>query len=163
MNNFKFALGLCLCLGLPLMPPLSVRAQDSTNTNITPVVTITPNLFASGTASKAFVSITNGNSNSTKTIRTGDSFTLTFDSSIGTLTSFEPGLMVNSSTLSPADFLAASGSSANQIVITYIGTNKLFAPGDSFSEKVSVAASNVICECPVGLKELVSSITFLMN
>ncbi len=97
MNNFKFALELCLCLGLALMPPLSVRAQDSTNTNITPVVTITPNLFASGTASKAFVSITNGNSNSTKTIRTGDSFTLTFDSSIGTLTSFEPGLLVNSS------------------------------------------------------------------
>jgi len=144
MNTFKLVLGSCLCLGLALIAPVSVRAQDSVNNHITPVVTVTPNLLKSGTTASTFICITNGNANSARPIQTGDTFTLTFDSSIGTLASFEPALMVNSATLSPADFLAASGSSANQVVITYIGTNKVFGPGDSFCLKVSIAASNVI-------------------
>src|SRR5215510_5168992 len=142
MNFSKFVLGLCLCVGLALAPLSSVRADDGSTPNMTPVVTITPNLFRVGTSSNTFVTITNGNQNSAKTMQTGDSFKLTFDSNIGTVVSFESVLMVNSSTLSSADFLASAGSSANQLVITYVGTtSKLFGPGDSFCVKISVAAS----------------------
>jgi len=52
--------------------------------------------------------------------------------------------MVNSAILRPADFLVTSGSTANQIVINYVGANKRFAPGDSLCVKVTIAASNVI-------------------
>ena len=144
MSKFKFFLKLCLCLSLTTLPLASVHADEDNNTKITPVVTVTPNLLRVARTSNAFVCITNGNPSSTKTIRQGDSFTLTFDSSIGTLASFEPAVMVNSTILRPADFLVTSGTSANQIVINYVGANKRFAPGDSLCVKVTIAASNVI-------------------
>ena len=143
MSTLKFFLKLCLCLSLTTSPLASVHASEDNNTKITPVVTVTPNLLAVGRTSNAFVCITNGNPSSTKTMRQGDIFTLTFDSSLGTLASFESTVMVNSATLSATDFLVSSGPAANQIVISYAGTSKRFAPGDSFCLKFSIAASNV--------------------
>jgi hypothetical protein len=144
MNTYKLVLCLCLCIGLALMPVSSVRADDTGNQNITPVITITPNLFKVGTTSNTFVCLTNGNPNSSRAMQTGDSFNLTFDASIGALTSFDPAVMVNSATLTSADFLATSGNAANKIVMTYVGASKVFAPGDSLCLKVTVAASTVI-------------------
>ncbi len=144
MTTLKLILKLCLCLSLTTLPLASVYADEDSNTKITPVITVTPNLISGARTSSTFVCVTNGNPSSTKTMRQGDSFTLTFDSSIGTLASFEPVVMVNSAILGPADFLVTSGTTTNQIVINYMGTTKRFAPGDSFCVKVTVAASNMI-------------------
>ena len=144
MKIRRLILALFLCTGLALTAVSSVSADETGNQNITPIVTITPNLFKVGTTSSAFICITNGNANSGRTIQTGDSFALTVDASIGTLTSFDPAIMVNSATLTAADFLAASGNASNKIVINYVGPAKVFAPGDSFCMKITVAANSVI-------------------
>src|SRR6266550_1797021 len=125
MTTLKLFLKLCLCLSLTTLPLASVYADEDSNTKITPVITVTPNLISGARTSSTFVCVTNGNPSSTKTMRQGDSFTLTFDSSIGTLASFEPVVMVNSAILGPADFLVTSGTTTNQIIINYIGTNSV--------------------------------------
>ena len=124
MWTLKSFMRIWLGLLLTIVPFSGARADDEGNSRITPVVTVTPNLLAAARTSNAFVCITNGNPSSTKTMRQGDSFTFTFDSSIGTLASFEPAVMVNSATLRPADFLVTSGTTTNQIVINYVGANK---------------------------------------
>ena len=143
MNVSKFFFALMLCLGFAFVPSTSVRADDTSNPNITPVITVTPNLFRAGTTANTFVCVTNGSPNSTRLMQTGDVFNLTFDPSVGTLTSFGSVVMVNSATMSSADFLASSGNGPNQVTITYVGSNKVFAPGESFCIKITVAANSL--------------------
>src|SRR5262249_2945356 len=109
------------------------RADDGeSKTQITPVVTVAPNLFSAGQLSDTFICISNGNPSSTKFIQPGDVFNLTFDPSIGVVTTVAAQALVNSSNLQAADFSAFLGSAPNQVVISYTGASKRFMPGDSF-------------------------------
>ena len=127
-----------------LFPAIPARADDEANSRITPVVTAAPNLFPVGQLSDTFVCISNGNPSSTKFIQGGDVFELTFDPSIGVVSTVAAAVMVNSSNLQAADFSASLGSEPNQIVISYVGESKRFMPGDSFCVKLSFTANNAI-------------------
>lgn len=127
-----------------LFPATEVRADDGVNSQIIPVVTVAPNLFAVGQFSTTFVCVSNGNPSSTKSIQGGDTFTLTFDPSIGVVASVASPVLVNSSNLNAADFVANLGSALNEIVISYLGATKVFMPGDSFCLKVTFTANSVI-------------------
>ena len=119
-----------------LFPAISAWADDDeAKSQITPVVTVAPNLFPAGQLSDTFVCVSNGNPSSTKFIQDGDVFKLTFDPSIGVVTTVTAQALVNSSNLQAADFSASLGSEPNQIVISYMGVSKLFMPGDSFCVK----------------------------
>ena len=133
-----------LVLASGLCRDITVWADDANNSQITPVVTVAPNLFAAGQVSNTFVCISNGNPSSTKSIRTGDLFKLTFDPSIGVVTSVASPVLVNSSNLNSADLIAFLGSTSNEIVMSYVGVSKRFMPGDSFCVKVTFTASAVI-------------------
>src|SRR5689334_3206926 len=137
MKSSKLFLIVLLILMSGLLPAMQARAQDSGNAQITPVVTVAPNLFAVGQFSTTFVCISNGNPASTKSIQAGDAFKLTFDPSIGVVAAVVPPVMVNSSNLSAADFTASVGSVPNQIVIRFVGATKPFIPGDSICVKVT--------------------------
>lgn len=128
-----------------LFPAIPARADDDeAKSQITPVITVSPNLFPVGQLSDAFVCVSNGNPSSTKFIQDGDVFKLTFDQSIGVVATIAAPVMVNSSNLQAADFSASLGSEPNQIVISYTGASKRFMPGDSFCVKVSFTANNAI-------------------
>jgi hypothetical protein len=133
-----------LVLASGLFRDIPVWADDGNNSQITPVVTVAPNLFAAGQVSNTFVCISNGNPASSKSIRTGDLFKLTFDPSIGVVTSVAAPVLVNSSILNAADFIVFLGSTSNEIVMSYVGASKRFMPGDSFCVKVTFTASAVI-------------------
>lgn len=127
-----------------MFPAIAARADDGNNSQITPVVTVAPNLFAVGQVSNTFVCISNGNPSSTKSIQTGDVFHLTFDASLGVVTSVAAPALVNSSNLNAADFIVNLGPAPNQIALSYVGTSKRFMPGDSICVKVTFTASNLI-------------------
>lgn len=128
-----------------LFPAIPARAdEDEAKSQITPVITVSPNLFPVGQLSDAFVCVSNGNPSSTKFIQGGDVFKLTFDPSIGVVSTVAAAVMVNSSNLQAADFSASLGSAPNQIVISYVGESKRFIPGDSFCVKLSFTANNAI-------------------
>ncbi|MFY9223947.1 MAG: hypothetical protein WAQ98_14850, partial [Blastocatellia bacterium] len=144
----KYA-NILLCIILPLILttslPISVMAQAGSNSReITPVLIIGPNIFAAGKEATALISISNGNPNSDKEILSGDIFNITFEPTKILLMSFDPVVLVNSTTLTPSDFTVGLGSSANQLRITYTGAAKIFPPSDSFSVRVSLLASNTV-------------------
>src|SRR5262245_22579120 len=145
MNMSKTTLRSLVCATmLLLLGAPALAGDDGGNSKITPVVTVTPNILAAGKSSNAFVCISNGNPNSNKRIQSGDSFTLTFDRSIGALSSVDSAVLVNSSTLVPTDFSVELAGQPNQLVIKYVGASKVFASGEGFCLKVTIAASNLI-------------------
>jgi hypothetical protein len=133
-----------IILGSGCFKDVPAWTDDGNNSQITPVVTVAPNLFAVGQVSSTFVCISNGNPSSTKSIRAGDLFKLTFDPSIGVVTSVAAPVMVNSSNLNAADLIVFLGSTPNEIVMSYVGASRRFMPGDSFCVKVTFTASSVI-------------------
>ena len=133
-----------IVLALGLSPVTSTLADVTDNSQITPVITVAPNLFAAGQPSNAFVCISNGNPSSTKSIRTGDVFKLTVDPSIGVVSSVAASVLVNSSVLNASDFMVSLGPAANEFDIAYVGASKRFLPGDSFCVKVTFMASSTI-------------------
>jgi len=132
MKLLKGSWPLVLALASGLSPVISASADSPDNAQITPVVTVAPNLFAAGQLSNTFVCISNGNPSSAKSIGPGDLFKLTFDSSIGIVTAVAAPVLVNSSLLSASDFVVNLGPSSNEIDIRYLGASKRFTPGDSF-------------------------------
>src|SRR5262245_31180784 len=144
MEPLKESRLLVLVLVLGLSQVLPARADSPDNAQITPVVTVAPNLFAAGQLSNTFVCISNGNPSSTKSIGPGDLFKLTYDSSIGVVSSVAAPVLVNSSTLNPSDFVVNLGPNPNEIDISYLGASKRFTPGDSFCVKVTFTAASAI-------------------
>jgi hypothetical protein len=123
-----------------LIPVPSAFAQSTSSVGFS----ITPALFPAGQAVSAFVCITSTGATVPATLQTGDRFMFSIGASIGAVTSLGTPLYVNSSTLAAADFSAAFGSSNNQVVVTYNGTAKTFAYGDSIYAKVNFTASSQI-------------------
>ena len=128
------------CLWTLLLGTSLALAQS--NTQISPVSTISPPIFPINQRSQMFLSVTNGNPNSKQQITPGDVFQFSFDSTAGTELALESGVFVNSSVLTPADFVLGLDATAREIMLTYVGLIKVFPPGDSFGLKVSAHAPN---------------------
>jgi hypothetical protein len=77
-------------------------------------------------------------------IESGDLFRFTFDANAGSGLALQSPILVNSVTITPADFLVVVNSTAKTITITYVGATKAFAPGDSFGVKVSFTTPNQV-------------------
>jgi len=144
MKGRHRVVGLILALELMTVAALGASADSIDNSQITPTVTIAPTLFPVGKVSSAFACIANGNPSSAKSIQGGDVFRLTFDGTIGVVTSVSPQVLVNSSSLNSSDFVASLGAAPNEIVISYLGASKRWVPGDGFCVRVTLAASNAI-------------------
>jgi hypothetical protein len=119
-------------------------AAQTTNDKITPVCSVTPPAIEAGQTSSALVSCANGNVSSTQQIQTGDAFTVQFNIADGQIAALIPAVIVNSSTLNPADFVVALGSAPDSLVVTYAGVAKTFAPGDSVAVELSVIAPSKV-------------------
>lgn len=142
MKMPKFILTIMLAIALVSVITTPAWADDDTGngTKITPVVTVFPSLFPIGQTSSFFLSVSNGNPKSTKKIQSGDTFKFTFDANSGTGFALQSPVLVNSSTVTPADFGVVIDPTHKTVTITYIGATKDFAPGDSFGVKVSFTA-----------------------
>ena len=119
-------------------------AAQTTNDKITPVCSVVPGAIQAGQTSSALVLCANGNVSSTQQIQTGDAFTVQFDIADGQIGALIPAVIVNSSTLNPADFVVALGSAPNSLLVTYAGVAKTFAPGDSVAVELSVIAPSKV-------------------
>src|SRR5438477_467651 len=120
MRKIVFAFLSKLLLGLTLaLSPMAALAQSGNQ--ITPVVTVAPPIFPIGQSASIFLTVSNGNPGANKNIQPGDVFSFTFDAASGTGFSLQSGVLVNSSTLSAADF-AVSLPASRQITVTYQGT-----------------------------------------
>jgi hypothetical protein len=119
-------------------------AAQTSNDKITPVCSVVPGAIQAGQTSSALVLCANGNVSSTQQIQTGDAFTVQFNIADGQIGALIPAVIVNSSTLNPADFVVALGSAPNSLVVTYAGVAKTFAPGDSVAVELSVIAPNKV-------------------
>src|SRR5438045_3083037 len=121
---------------------LATNIQAQTNNNrITPLLTVAPSIFAAGQTSNALLCISNDNATSAQRIQAKDTFTLTFDNVVGTVT-FDQQIILNSSILTAADFGIQQGTTSNQILITYKGAIKTFPPGDRFCVRATIATPN---------------------
>src|SRR5688572_19703491 len=134
MKPVKVLVSILVALTLVVLPTPAALAVA--NNNITPVVTAAPPIFAVGQTANMFMGISNGNAESTAQIQAGDAFTFTFDAASGTSFALQSTVLVNSATLSAADFQVA-GPTGGQFTITYSGAAKVFVPGDSFVIQVS--------------------------
>ena len=119
-------------------------AAQTSNDKITPVCSVVPGAIQVGQTSSALVLCANGNISSTQKIQTGDAFTVQFNIADGQIAALIPAVIVNSSTLSPADFVVALGSAPDSLVVTYAGVAKTFAPGDSVAVEFSVIAPSKV-------------------
>jgi inhibitor of cysteine peptidase len=140
MSKLHRFLSCILTLGLVLVA--AAPALTSQINQIRPVVSIAPSTFPAGQAANALICISNSNPASDKSMKPGDTFKLAFDTAGGTVSSFTTPLVVNSSTLSTADFGVGFGTSHNQVIITYNGPAKRFAAGDSFCLQVLFMAGS---------------------
>src|SRR5262245_50731728 len=105
---------LLVLAGVTLFPLPRAGAQTSNGI----AFTVTPGVFAAGQAVSAFLNISSTGSTVAATLQTGDRFTVTVASGIGTVTSVASPPYVSSSTLATGDFSVASGSGTNQIIVT---------------------------------------------
>ena len=122
---------------------IALRELSAAATTIKPLFSVAPQLFSMEASSGASLCITNGNSQSTTNLLKGDKFTLLFDAECGSVASVGSSVLVNSATLVPKDF-KASLPVANKVTINYVGTEKKFAPGESFCVEISLEAPGAI-------------------
>jgi len=119
-------------------------AAQTANDKITPVCSVVPGAIQAGQTSSALVLCANGNVSSTQQIQPGDAFKVQFNIADGQIAALIPAVIVNSSTLNPADFVVALGSAPDSLVVTYAGVAKTFAPGDSVAVELSVIAPSKV-------------------
>ena len=122
---------------------LAVAALGPAEDRIQLSSSIAPNIFPSGQAALFLACIHNRNPASVQNIRNGDTFKIGIGDNAGAVLS-RGAMLVDSALLDPADFALTSGPSVNELLITYIGADKLFAPGESFCVETSFQAINGI-------------------
>src|SRR5262245_57815318 len=120
MRVAKYVLTMLLAIVLvsSITTPALADDVDGNGTTITPVVTVFPTLFHVGETSGFFLSVSNGNPGSNKKIEPGNLFRFTFDANCGTGFTLDSPVLVNSSTVTPADFGAAIDATTKTITIT---------------------------------------------
>jgi hypothetical protein len=113
-------------------------AAQTPNNKITLACSITPSAVETGQTSSALLVCANSNTASTQQIQPNDTFTFQFSIGDGQISSLMASVIVNSSTLATSDFGVALGAGSNVLIVTYSGTAKTFAPGDSFAVEFSL-------------------------
>ncbi|MFY9224573.1 MAG: hypothetical protein WAQ98_18000, partial [Blastocatellia bacterium] len=130
-------MSLLLC---PLWP-LPTQAQA---TGIIPNVTVEPGIVQTSQTTSAVVSVTNvGGSN---TIANGDRFSITFNTTLGTVTSVNPQVFVSQpspSGFTPLQFLVQGPTQTGEVAVTYVGPNRTFVAGDSFSVHINFTSGSL--------------------
>jgi hypothetical protein len=130
---------LAILLGVPLLLVLLFATPAAAQTGrIT--FGINPTIFRAGQPANAELSVSSV-STTPLTLFSGYTFMFFVDSSLGTVSSITTPIAVESSSLLPGDFSASFAGGQNPIIITYNGSPKTFAFGDSLNVKVSLIAS----------------------
>lgn len=114
---------------------LFLGAQTANN-KITLACSISPGAIEAGQTSSALLTCANTNALSTQPIQPNDAFSFQFSLGDGQVSSLVPSVIVNSSSLSAADFSVALTGTA--LVVNYSGAAKTFAPGDTFAVEFSL-------------------------
>ena len=127
---------LCLAMVWMVIPTSNALAQHTDSI----ALGITPALFSAGQPASVVLSVS-AVAATPPTLQAGDKFTFTIPASIGTVISFASPVYVTSSTLIAGDFSVAYGTNNNQIVVTYNGTTKAFAFGNSVSVRINFTAN----------------------
>ena len=142
-----FALLLALLLLVPTAAPVTLAQSSGATVNFT----VNPTLFAAGQPASAFL-CASLNGLTRQTMNHGDTFTYSFASSIGALTSVSNPVTVNSPTLAATDFSVVANPATHQVVVTYINTAaKTFGYGDSICAQVNFTASAIPASGDVSL------------
>lgn len=142
-----------------LMPPVALsqttpgnkKAQkivlnsSSAAKKIVPKLVLSPPAIGAGLTTTVVFSIYNGNekSNSEKLIMPDDRFDISLDpASDLQIQAIVGPVVVKSDTLLAEDFNVSIAADQRAIYIGYLGSSKVFAPGEFISVKASVTASN---------------------
>jgi len=136
-TSIAAALLFALVIGMVAFGP-AVHADVPTALNFS----ATPSAFAIGTSSATLVCMAQ-ETNPPGSFNTGDVSSFVFDPSLGSVTSVDLPVIVNSATLSASDFTAAqAGGNPNKVQVTYTaGSSKVFGFGNSICTKVHFTAA----------------------
>ncbi len=129
-----FALTIILGLMLALAPR---AALAQSNNLITPRVSVSPQVFSVSQTANLLLSVSNSNPDSTQALSYGDEFRFSFDAASGTDFVLESAVLVNSATLTPADFGVVIDAANRRVIITYLQKDKVFGAGEGFGVKLS--------------------------
>ncbi len=129
-----FALTIILGLMLALAPGAALGQSDNL---ITPRVSVSPQIFSISQSANLLLVVSNSNPASSAIMVSGDEFRFTFDPASGTDFALESAVLVHSATLTPADFGVRIDAANRRVIIIYLSTKKVFAPGESFGVKLS--------------------------
>jgi hypothetical protein len=125
-----------MILMLALLTAAFVTCAGAQTSSVT--FTVNPTIFPVNQASSAFLCVS-AIGVSPLTLSTGDRFTFTLGSSIGSVTSVTTPISVNSATLVATDFSASAV--GNTITVIYNGVAKSFSFGNSVCVKVNFTSS----------------------
>src|SRR4030095_3423269 len=131
--------GLALIIALVFSGSVNLHAVDK----ILPIINITPSHFSPGEMASFLVCINNANPHSKDKIVSGDTFRIRVGNSGGTVVG-TGSVFADSAALLPSDFAVTSGTTSNEIVLSYVGSNKEFAPGESVCLEMSLQTSSVL-------------------
>jgi hypothetical protein len=106
-------------------------------------VALHPNTFPPGQVSWFLACISNRNPASEAKILRGDAFRIMVGSAAGMVLS-TGAVLVDSTQMVPGDFIVGSGTTANDIFLSYVGAAKDFDHGESFCVEISFQASEAI-------------------
>lgn len=134
------------------LAPRAAMAQ--TNKLITPKVSVSPQIFSISQPAHLLLTVSNANPASTAKLESGDRFTFTFDAASGSGFALDSAVLVNSSTLTPADFGVIIDPAPRRLTITYTGAARFFNAGESFAVKLTFTP-----RAQVGAGRLTSSLT----
>src|SRR5262249_50441634 len=95
-------------------------------------LSIHPNVLAPSANASVIFAIANVSGNVPYALTAGSVFALSLDPNTETIVAFDHAIVVNSSTIVPADFQIATPSD-REILITYLGAPKTLLPGESFA------------------------------
>lgn len=126
-----------------LLVATGLARAEKRRERIAPAVAVSPRIFATGQPARAYLTVTNGNPDTTATIETGDAFRFTFDEAAGTGFGVDGAVTVNSASLSEGDFSVESDAASRQVVVRYTGPSRPFLPGDSIGLLVTFQAPGV--------------------
>src|SRR5262249_47056086 len=131
--------GCLLAPTLLLAAALGAAAQGTINqgTDIIPVMNVSPQVYPVGSTNTAILSVTNGNTGSSGTLATGDTFS--FDCPNQGMNLGGPAIMqVNSPSISAFAWKVAV-QNGHTCYLTYTGPNTRFGPRDLITCKLKLA------------------------
>ena len=119
-------------------------SQTATETDITPVISLSPGIGEVGEAGLVSITIKNANPNCAEQLLPGDIFTLTFDLGDGQIQAIPSDVEVKSATLSPKDFEVARSADTPEVMIMYQGKPAAFGVEDAIVIRPTLPAPSTL-------------------